>query len=157
MLAGCAGVFLPPVTHLDEDTSPSLDLAQAKQQTLSWTSTLVAAVPEEAVARSWQHDEGVLLSCADDAFQWSSAAEVTLKTEQDLVPLLERMSDVWVRETGQSISFEKTGRGNPRLVVSGPNGALIIIDAREDRRRLALSSFSTCVTDLADYDGGYSY
>jgi hypothetical protein len=156
-LAGCAGVLLPPVTHLDKDPSPSMDLAQAKQQTLTWTSTLVAAVPQDGVAASWQHEEGVLLSCARDAFQWAGAAEITLKDEQDLMPLLEMMSAAWIARTRLPSSLEKSGSGGPRLVVSGPDGASIIIDGYDDGRTIALSSFSPCVTDLADYDGGYSY
>ncbi|GAB2969539.1 hypothetical protein [Frigoribacterium salinisoli] len=136
---------------------PTVDLAEAKQQTLGWTSMLMGAVPTELVAESWQHDDGVLMSCSEDSYQWSSAAEVTLDAEQDLVPMLERMAATWSDDDGFRTSFEKTGRGNPRLVVSGPGHAAIIIDARDDRRRLAISSFSTCVTDLADYDGGNTY
>ena len=149
----------PPfiTSQRDRTYTPTMNLAEAKTQTLAWTSTLLQAVPADDVEDSWSHEEGTLMSCSSGAFQWASAAEITMKDEQDLTPLLERMASAWTDETGLTASFERTGRGNARLVLTGPGSAIIAVDAREDRRRLALSSFSSCVTDLADYDGGYSY
>ena len=134
----------------------TMDLSEAKDKTLSWTSLLVDSVPSDQVAEAWQHDEGVLMSCADGAFQWASAAEITVDEEQDLVPLLEVMATAWTTGTGLPSSFEQAGQGGPRLALSGPDGAIIIVDAYDDGRTIALSSFSSCATDLADYDGGYS-
>jgi len=59
--------------------------------------------------------------------------------------------------TGLPSSFEQAGQGGPRLALTRPDGAIIIVDGYDDGRTIALSSFSSCVTDLADYDGGYSY
>ena len=73
------------------------------------------------------------------------------------MPLLEVMATAWTRGTGLPSSFEQAGQGGPRLALSGPDGAIIIVDGYDDGRTIALSSFSSCVTDLADYDGGYSY
>ncbi|GAB2969553.1 hypothetical protein GCM10027282_03890 [Frigoribacterium salinisoli] len=157
VVAGFAGGSHASHRDPEETIGSTMDLADAKQQTLAWTSLLVAAVPAEVVAESWQNAEGVLMSCSEEAFQWASAAEVIVKEQQDLVPLLERMSTAWTAETGLPASFEKAGRGGPRLVVEGPGHAIIIIDAYDDGRHIALSSFSACVTDLADYDGGNTY
>ena len=156
-LVGCAPHLFPATPDREEMYVPTMDLAQAKAQTLAWTAVLMDAVPVDDVDESWSHEEGVLMSCSSDSFQWASAAEITMKDEQDLTLRLKAMASAWTEATDLPAAFEKTGRGNPRLVVTGPGSAIIAIDAREDRRRLALSSFSSCVTDLADYDGGYSY
>lgn len=73
------------------------------------------------------------------------------------MPLLEVMATAWTTGTGLPSSFEQAGQGGPRLALSTPDGAIIIVDGYDDGRTIALSSFSSCVTDLADYDGGYSY
>lgn len=78
----------------------TMDLSEAKDLTLSWTSLRVGSVPSDLVAEAWRHDERVLLSCADGAFRWASAAEITVDEEQDLVPLLEVMATAWTRGTG---------------------------------------------------------
>jgi hypothetical protein len=133
------------------------DLSEVKADVLAWTSSLVATVPPGVVESSWQNDEGSLLSCSETSWTWSSAAEITMTDEQDLVPYLKVMADSWSTEDGYSASFEKTGLGNPRLMLVEPGGGSISVDARGDRRRLAFTSFSACVTDLADYKGGPSY
>ena len=157
-LAACSALSpLSDARQPREDSVSTMDLSEAKDQTLSWTSLLVDSVPSDLVADAWQHDEGVLMSCAEGAFQWASAAEITVDEEQDLVPLLEVMATAWTRGTGLPSSFEQAGQGGPRLALTGPDGAIIIVDGYDDGRTLALSTFSACVTDLADYDGGYSY
>lgn len=133
------------------------DLSEVKADVLGWTSSLVATVPPGVVESSWQNDEGSLVSCSESSWSWSSAAEITMTDEQDLVPYLQVMADSWSTEDGYSASFEKTGLGNPRLMLVEPGGGSISVDARGDRRRLAFTSFSACVTDLADYKGGPSY
>jgi len=133
------------------------DLAEAKAETLEWTTAMVATVPADVIETSWQNDKGALLSCRGDAWSWSSAAEIRLKEEQDLVPYLETMAESWSTDAGYSTSFQKTGLGFPRLELAGPGGGSVTVDARGDRRRLVFTTFSACVTDLADYAGETSY
>lgn len=147
----------PLVERTQEGPMIDQDLAEAKAQVLAWTSSLVATVPEDVIRTTWQNDEGSLLSCSESTYSWSSAAEIELLEEQELVPYLEVMAASWSTADGYSRAFEKTGLGHPRLLLTGPGGASISVDARGDRRRLVFTSFSACVADLADYRGGSSY
>jgi len=157
-LTGCTEPRPKPVEASTEQEAVVMkDLAEVKAEILAWTSSLVATVPPGVVESSWQNDEGSLLSCSETSWTWSSAAEISMTDEQDLVPYLQVMADSWSTEDGYSASFEKTGLGNPRLMLVEPGGGSISVDARGDRRRLAFTSFSACVTDLADYKGGPSY
>jgi len=135
----------------------SQDLAEAKAQMMAWTSALVNTVPADVVDEVWQNDHGALMSCRGDTWTWSGAAQVTLRDEQDLVPFLETMADSWSDRDGFSKSFEKTGLGYPRLELLGPGDASVTVDARGDGRRLVFTTFSACVSDLADYHGHGSY
>ena len=135
----------------------SQDLAEAKAQMMAWTSSLVDTVPADVVDDAWQNDHGALMSCRGGTWTWSGAAQVTLRDEQDLVPFLKVMSDSWSDDDGFSKSFEKTGLGYPRLELLGPGDASVTVDARGDGRRLVFTTFSACVSDLADYHGHGSY
>jgi hypothetical protein len=132
-------------------------LPDVKSQTQRWTQELVEGIAPELIEDVWQNDRGSLLSCTETSWSWSGAAEVRMKNEIDLMPVLENLGQAWKTEPGRTSSLEKTGMGNPRLVVTTPSGTTIIVDARADGRRVHLSSYSECFSDLGDYTGGPSY
>jgi len=159
LLSGCSAPVpsAPGEPQVKETPMDAQDLAEVKAQMQEWTAALVRTVPADLVDDVWQNDQGTLLSCRGDAWTWSGAAQVKMTEEQDLVPYLETMAESWSDDEGFSSSFEKTGLGHPRLELLAPGGASVTVDARGDRRRLVFTTFSVCVSDLADYHGHGSY
>ena len=132
-------------------------LPDVKSQTQQWTQELVEDIAHDLIEDVWQNDRGSLLSCTETSWSWSGTAEVRMKNKIDLVPVLEDLGQAWKTGPGRTSSLEKTGMGNPRLVVTTPSGTTIIVDARADGRRVHLSSYSECFSDLGDYTGGPFY
>jgi len=54
-LVGCAPHLFPATPDHEEADMPTMDLAQAKAQTLAWTAVLMDAVPLDDVDESWSH------------------------------------------------------------------------------------------------------
>lgn len=114
-------------------------------------------VPDDDRSTRWLGDKGVLLSCSEDSWSWSTSSEIEFTHEEDLQAWLHAMRDAATAQEGVSAHFTTTGLGQPRLEVVDDHGTNVYADARKDGRRLALGVFSPCITDLADYAGTTFY
>lgn len=117
---------------------------QAKTETMRMERTIEGAFPEGSILSIDQKQNGVLLACADDEYQWTGGIDLQLTPGQDAVKAAEAVASAFGGQDGFTTEIREGATG-PTAVVSGPDGLSFVGGLEGDDLVTVLSS-SRCVS-----------
>jgi hypothetical protein len=129
----------------EAQVNESMTLMQAKAETQELERSIVDAFPSDQVAAVEQRQEGVLLSCSDDQYQWTGGVEFTLAGDLSDRDVAERVVGALESKDGWSSEVQDWKDGGPTAIVSGPQGLSFIGNLDADRL-VTIASASRCFT-----------
>jgi len=133
----------------ETEARSDLRLTEAKAETQALESSIADAFPSDHVASVEQRQEGVLLSCSEDLYQWTGALEFTLSGALSDRDVAERLTNALDSRDGWSSEVQAWETGGPTAVVSGPQGLSFVGNVDEDRH-VTIASASRCVAWSGD-------
>lgn len=128
----------------DEGTKP-VRLQEAKEKTLAVEREIADAFAVDDVVSVEQLQEGVLLSCTDDQYQWTGRLQIELLPRVEGDVALGTFEGVFRDRVGYTFQTREA-QGLTALIVSGPSGEAFVGDYDAETHLLNVASASICVT-----------
>lgn len=125
-----------------------MSVTEAKADTMRLEREVAEAFPAEEVTSVEQAQDGVLLACSDDRYQWTGRIKIGLDGSRQQEDVIELISGVVHGLDGYSSELREEA-GAPWLLVSGPGGSGFVGRYDEDMQLVNVATASRCVT-LAD-------
>jgi hypothetical protein len=121
-----------------------LTVDDAKTETMAIERSVVDSFPAAEVVSVDQAPTGVLLSCSDDTYQWTGRVTVQMDGASDRAAVLDVIADAFDDREGYDSTIDEQ-TGDPRLLVTGPDGAAYVGRFDEASHLVTLASASRCV------------
>jgi hypothetical protein len=120
-----------------------LTVRDAKTETMAIERSVVDSFPAAEVVSVDQAPTGVLLSCFDDTYQWTGRVTVRMDGASDRTAVLDVIAGAFDDRKGYDSAIDEQ-TGDPRLLVTGPEGAAYVGRFDEASHVVTLASASRC-------------
>lgn len=127
----------------ERSAMPELSLTEAKTETQELEMRIVDAFPKGVVASADQRQEGVLLACGDDQYQWTGGIDLTLTAALTNEDVASTVVSAFEGIEGFSSMVEDLQSGGATAVVSGREG-LSFVGGVDPDSLVSIVSASRC-------------
>jgi hypothetical protein len=125
------------------DVDDDLTVDGAKTETMAIERSVVDSFPAAEVVSVDQAPTGVLLSCSDETYQWTGRVTVQMDGASDRTAVLDVIAGAFDDRKGYDSAIDGQ-TGDPRLLVTGPEGAAYVGRFDEASHVVTLASASRC-------------